>query len=191
MDKEHGKGRPSHKFLIGGIFFILIGISLLLWTTGYLSLLGSILPALVTCFGVFLLYMVFVRGTSDIYIIPATLVILLGIFLWIRKRVLPNEGLDKIWPLFMTAAGVSLLLFAFRVKGGRRIKLLVPSLSLVLLSFLFLPFSLGAVRISFSEFVVTWWPVLILILGIGSIILYFRNKKSGNDSDENEDNEGE
>ena len=178
MDNEGKKGSAKDRYLIGGIFFILIGISLLLWRTGYLSLLGSILPAVVACFGVFLLYMVFARGASNIYVIPAALVILLGVFLIMKKKILPEGGIEKIWPLFMTAAGASLMVFAFRLKGSSRIKLLVPSISLVLLSMLFLPFSLGVARRNFIEFVVTWWPVLILLLGVISIIVYFKNRKN-------------
>ena len=173
------KKKISYKFLIGGLFFVLFGSCLLLWTTEYLSLLGSLLPAVLLFFGSFLIYLIFIRGIKDIYVFPAVIMILFGIFLLFQKKILPSGEILKVWPLFMTAFGAALFVFAFRVKGGNRIKLLVPSSTLIVLSFIFLPFSLGIVNISFAQFVVKWWPVHFLVLGIVSIVLHIKNIKKG------------
>lgn len=173
MDRNTGK--KTYKFLIGGIFFVLFGVCLLLWTTGVLSPVGKVIPAVVSCFGFFLLYMVFGRQAHDIYLVPAVSLILLGIFLLLKKVIVPSGELQKIWPLFMTVIGIALALFAFRHKGSSRIKLLVPAITLIFLSIVFLPFSLGFSKKTFSEFVITWWPVLILVIGAVSIFLHFRN----------------
>ncbi len=176
MDNDDDK-KTAYKFLIGGIFFVLFGAWLLLWTTGYLSVISIVLPVVLCCFGGFLLYMVFGKEAHDIYLIPAVVSILLGIFLLAKKIIVPSGELARVWPLFMTAAGLAMALFAFRHHGSSRIKLLVPSASLILLSFIFLPFSLGLSRISFRKFVITWWPVLILLIGVLSIVLHFRNSR--------------
>ena len=175
---ENGNKDKANKYLIGGIFFFVIGGGLLLWTSGYTSFFAGLIPALLLFLGLFLAIMVFIKGIPDFYLFPSIFVILLGVFLILKKKILPSGELTKLWPLFMTAAGLSLLMLALRKKGGSRIKLLVPSVALIVLSGLFLPFSMGVAGISFLEFVKIWWPALFLLLGIFSIVFYFRNKNN-------------
>ena len=72
----------------------------------------------------------------------------------------------------MTVTGVSLYAYGMKKYGHRRISLVIPAGTITILSLLFLPFSMNAVDADFVTVVTTWWPVLLIVLGILLIALH-------------------
>lgn len=86
--------------------------------------------------------------------------------------------LHRVWPLFLTVAGVTLIPYGFRKRRINRPVIIIPAVSFILLSLIFLPFSMGLVKMGFREFVYRWWPLLFVFLGILLLASYFgRNLK--------------
>jgi hypothetical protein len=77
----------------------------------------------------------------------------------------------------MTIAGISLAVYGNKLKGSGRIKALVPAWGLIILSLIFLPFSLGLIKEDFSRVAATWWPVLFILLGIWLLEEYLRKRR--------------
>jgi len=182
IDKKNKKNQKfPNKYLILGVFIFIIGSIFLLWRLEFLPSFNALWPLPLIIVGLFILYMVFFHNYREIYIILGMVLSLGGLFFLLVNTVLTEKGLGKIWPAFMLITGVSLLPYAFRKKKERyKIAIIIPSISIIILSCIFFLFSLDIMKLTFHDFVSLWWPVLIMILGISLVILYFFNKQLRN-----------
>lgn len=167
--------RFPNKNLVLGILFLLIGGLLLLWRLGLLPSFGALWPVPFFVAGLYLLYMV-LQGRSRRYIFPGMLLTLGSLPFLLKSTVLPTMSLSRTWPVFMLITGLSFLPYGF---GGRRprVAIIVPALTIMGLAVIFLPFSLGLTKTSFTEFVLTWWPTLLLLTGIILVSSHFWRRK--------------
>ncbi|ORC33914.1 hypothetical protein B4O97_14735 [Marispirochaeta aestuarii] len=174
---KKGRVRVPHKLLLGSVFFFLVGIGLLLVTTGLLPRYEDLWPIPLTLLGLLFIYLVRVNSAPPGYIVPGILFSLGGLLLTLKSLLMPDLTMERIWPLFMTFAGVSLAIYGRGFKGSFRVKILVPAVVMIILSLLFLPFSLELVRENFSSVVTVWWPLLFIFLSLGLFGEYLRKKK--------------
>jgi hypothetical protein len=174
--------RFPNKLVVIGVSFLLGGAILLLWTAGFLDRFVSLWPVLPTVGGLVLLYFRVFREGRDSYIFFGTSLILTGVLLLLASTAVPVE-LSAIWPLFLLAIGVSLLLYGYRKIGTIRVTFIMPGIAMVLLSLLFLPFSTGLVAAEFSDVVRVWWPVLLMLAG-GALILAHLSSRGRRETDE-------
>lgn len=149
----------------------------MLWTSGYFEGLGTLWPILPVIGGLLLLYLHFYRDGHDYYVFLGSSLLLSGALLLLTTTVL-STSLERVWPILMTIVGLSLLFYGAKKRGIARVSLLVPAIAMILLSFLFVPFSLGIVEMSFSAFVARWWPLLFVIIGVGLAIAHFLRPSS-------------
>jgi hypothetical protein len=172
---------PSHprfpnKLAIMGVSFILAGGILLLWTGGHLQRLGVLWALLPLLTGLALLYYRIYRSGPDYYVFLGTSLLLTGLLLLVVGTVAPVP-LARIWPVFMTVIGVALMSYGFRKRGSSRVTFTIPGGAMILLSALFLPFSLDIVTADFAESVAVWWPILLVIVGLTLIVMHLRRQK--------------
>lgn len=175
---EERPPRFPNKLAIIGVFFVLAGGVLLLWTQGYLQRFITLWPLLPVVAGLVLLYFRIFRAAPDYYVFLGTSLLLAGVIFLLTNTVFPL-GLEHIWPLFMTVIGVALLLYGFRKEGASRVSFTVPGGGMILLSGVFLPFSLDLVTVDFVRFVSTWWPVLLVLMGLALIIAHLLRRGAG------------
>jgi hypothetical protein len=178
--KATGKPRYADKLLVLGAAILVLGGILLLWSLGYLPGLGNLWPLPFLLLGLFMLYLAYLRGKSQRYIIPGMIFTLGGTFFLLLNTVLYDRGMEKYWPFFMLITGLSLIPYGMKKKGAARTAIIVPALFIAALSLMFLPFSLGAAGIGFLAFVRHWWPLIIVGLGLALIISYFSTGKPSN-----------
>ncbi|WP_319561529.1 hypothetical protein [Marispirochaeta sp.] len=169
--------RVPHKLLLGSVFFFLVGTGLLLVTSGLLPRYEDLWPIPLTLLGLLFIYLVKVNNAPSGYIVPGILFTLSGLLLVLRTLLTPYLTMERIWPLFMTIAGISLSMYGRRFTGTFRVKIIVPAVIMIILSLLFLPFSFDLVRERFSSVVTVWWPVLFIFLSLGLFGEYLRKKK--------------
>jgi hypothetical protein len=163
--------RFPRKMLVAGAIFLVVGGSLLLRTTGFLTANFSLWPTALVFVGVFLLHRVYFRQGADAHVFSGIFLILAGAFLLVLNTGILESDFKQFWPLFMLFAGVSLFFFGMKKKGGARARMTTQALALVLLSLLFLLFSLRIVSMSLRDFVVIWWPGILVFAGIMLISL--------------------
>jgi hypothetical protein len=174
------RARFPNKFLIAGVAFLLAGTVLLLWTAGYLGRLVNLWPIVLIIVGIALLYLVFQREGPEAYVFLGTLATLLGVMVLLLNTVMSKVTLERIWPVFMTITGVSLLAYGSKKRGYYRMSLTIPAVAIIVLSVIFLPFSLDIIQRDFVEFVGTWWPALLIIVGVILVVTdIVRRAKSG------------
>ena len=163
--KSETEERLPYKSLIFGVLFILVGTSMLLYTTGVLPKIYDLWPIMLLLFGLVLLYFVFAKGAYDVYLFPGFLFVLIGFSFLIIKILPPSVELKKIWPVFMINTGISLWLYGYSMQKEKRINLFIPGWSLIFLALFFFLFSLDIVKVSFLSFIRIWWPLIFLLFG--------------------------
>ena len=168
--------RFPNKLLVLGTCCVLLGGVLLFWTFGNLPSLGALWPLPFLAAGLVFLYLVFLRGKKERYILPGMILTLGGLFFLLWNTVLFGAHIEKVWPAFMLIAGVSLIPYAFKKPEAARTALIIPAVFIILLSLLFLPFSLERTRLEFRDFVLLWWPVLIIFMGVCLIVSFLSLK---------------
>jgi hypothetical protein len=169
--------RFPNKYVVIGVVTLLCGLLLLLWTVGELKHPVNLWPLGLLVAGLVLLYFRIFRAGPDSYLFLGIAAFLSGLLLLITKIVVPLE-LRAIWPFFMTICGLALLVYALRKRGYTRLSLAVPGVATLLLSFLFLPFSLEIITKPFADVVAEWWPLILVVLGIALLVLHLVRETS-------------
>lgn len=175
--------------LVIGSLLLLLGGLLLLWSFGYLRDIGALWPVVFILLGLLVLYLVLIRGAAEVYAFPGMLMALGGIYFLLGTSFMPWRSLIRIWPVFMAIAGVSIIPYALLKKGYARAVLLVPSIAIIVLALIFLPFSLRVVSVRFARFAALWWPLLVVLLGLIFLITHFVRSRRVGDEDETEEDE--
>jgi len=123
------------------------------------------------------LYLAFLKHKNQILILPGMFLTLAGILFLLLNTILSKSNFIKIWPAFMMISGISLIPYGSRKRSKHRIRIIIPAVSIIFLSLIFLPFSLGITSIRFADFISIWWPVLLILLGIYLISTFAYKKK--------------
>ncbi|MBN1797159.1 MAG: hypothetical protein JW822_01190 [Spirochaetales bacterium] len=172
--KKYNQRFPQ-KLLVIGILLFIVGGVLLLQSLGIISF-GDSWPLPFLVGGLVLLYLVYFKGLSAQYILPGMILTLGGLFFFLQNTPLipvPLKSLAKIWPAFMVITGFSLIPYAFKKRARTRTGIIISAIAMILLSILFFPFSLELTEIKFKDFVLRWWPIIIVIIGLGLILYNF------------------
>lgn len=167
---KQDQNNRQHRPLLLGLILLLFGGSLLLRTTGNLPGVLPLWPIVVVILGVSMLYKVFIRNGHESYVFAGLFLVLAGAFLLILNTHVFDVKIRQIWPFFMLFVGVSLLAYGFKRPGTAKARMMIPALSIIFLSVVFLLFSMGVITVSLRRFVVMWWPAIIVLAGIVFII---------------------
>ena len=169
--------RFPNKYVVIGVTTLVLGLLLLIWTVGELKHPVNLWPLGLLIGGLVLLYFRVFRSGPDSYLFLGIASFLSGLLLLITRIVVHLE-LTAIWPFFMMICGLALLVYGLRKRGYTRLSLTVPGAATLLLSFLFLPFSLGIIERPFADVVTEWWPLILVVLGIALLVLHLVREKS-------------
>ncbi len=172
---QERRPRFPNKLAVIGVFFVVAGGVLLLWTAGYLQRFITLWPLLPLIAGLMLLYLRIVRTGPDYYVFLGISLMLAGVLLLVTNTAVPVE-LTRVWPLFMTIIGVALLFYGYRKQGASRVTFTVPGGAMVILSAIFLPFALELVTADFAAFVSVWWPVLLIVVGLVLVVAHLTRR---------------
>ncbi|TVQ40564.1 MAG: hypothetical protein EA384_02505 [Spirochaetaceae bacterium] len=164
------------KLLFFGLASVLAGALLLLGTLGYLPAAGIFWPTVLILLGLWMLYASFFRNARESHVFSGFFLTLGGSLVLLMNTILTRFALERIWPVFMTIAGVSLFGYAMKKAPVHRVALTIPACAIIVLSLVFLFFSLGLADVEFIQFVALWWPSLFVLVGLVLIALYLRGR---------------
>jgi len=162
--------RSDDVLFISALVVLLLGVALLLYTTGTFEGALRAWPFLVMAVGGALLYIALVRGSPFSFLFVGTAFVLEGAL--ILLSIIAEWNLVKAWPLGMAIVGLSGLISGLISKRRLKVAFAVPSFSFVFLGLAFALFSFGWARIGFKSFIVVWWPTLLIAGGIGLFVAY-------------------
>jgi hypothetical protein len=172
--------RYPNKLLVAGVGVLLAGGLLLLWNLGYLPQPGRLWPVPVILAGLVFLYLAWPRRKSDHWIIPGMILTLGGLVVLLMNTVLSGRSIERIWPVFMLVTGLSLVPYAYRRKGAARTAVVIPAIFISCLAILFLVFSLGRPNGGLVAFVLQWWPMVLVFLGVALLVSFFSRPRPRN-----------
>jgi hypothetical protein len=162
--------RSDDVLFISALSALLLGVALLLYTTGTFDGALRAWPLLVMAAGGVLLYLALVRGSSFSLIFFGIAFMLEGAL--ILASILLGWKLVMAWPLGMTIVGLSGIASGLIAKRKLKVSFAVPSFSFVFLGLAFSVFSFGWARVGFKSFIVVWWPSLLIVGGISLFVAY-------------------
>jgi hypothetical protein len=119
--------------------------------------------------GLLLLLRAFSSDGHEGNVFSGTFLALTGGFLLLWESALPAVELSLIWPIFMTIGGAALTSYGLKKGRDARLNLTVPGAVIIVLSLVFLAFSMDLIQASLAEVAVRWWPGL--LVGVGALIL--------------------
>ncbi len=164
------------RLLVFGWASITVGVLLLLWTLGIMPAAGVFWPALAIIVGLLMLRAVFFGSGRESYAFSGLFLTLGGALVMLMNTTMSRFTLERIWPVFMTITGLSLAGYALRKAPVHRLSLLIPACTIIVLSLVFLVFSLDLVDADFILFVAAWWPTIFIIAGAVLVALHLRRR---------------
>lgn len=129
-------------------------------------------PLFITVSGLLLTYFSVVCFHKSYLLFSGIMISLSGCLSMFLATDITSLGYSELWPVFLSIAGVSLLLSCAYKFRRPRPNYLVPSMAMIGLSVLFLMFSLNVIKISFVSFIVMVGPFLLFGAGITVVILF-------------------
>jgi len=100
------------------------------------------------------------------YLFIASFLIQIGVLLLFVTGGMITQPIRRLWPLLSVFAGLALLPAGWQRYGKPRGNYIVPALTLVSLGVFLLFFAFKVLPFSFKGFILTWWPLLLLLAGI-------------------------
>jgi len=167
--------RSDDVLFISALSALLLGVALLLYTTGTFGGTGRPWPFLIMAAGGFLLYLALVREFSFSILFVGIIFVLEGALVLVS--ILLEWKLIKAWPLGMALVGFAGVISSLIAKRKMRASFSVPSIGFVFLGLTFSAFSFGFMGVSFKSFIVIWWPTLLIAGGISLFVAYGLSRK--------------
>ena len=120
----------------------------------------------------------------SIYLFFAAFFLLVGLFLFLSAMgIIPIAFAIRAWPLISVFSGLALIPTCWHHYGSFRSRYIVPAIAFVVLGSFLLIFSLGIAPFSLAQFVINWWPLLIVLTGLILILISLSTKHSAEDKD--------
>jgi hypothetical protein len=157
-------------FIIG-LCLACVGIAFLLGTMSGISQRAVFWSFLFVIIGVLCAALAMKQYNQTINIFFAAFFILIGLVLFLTALKIVPLTISRLWPLLSVFAGLSLLPAGWRHYHAFRYSYIIPSVVFVVLGCVLLIFSLKIVAFSFKEFIINWWPLLLLLTGIILVLL--------------------
>ncbi|MCL2881060.1 MAG: DUF5668 domain-containing protein [Treponema sp.] len=162
-----------------GLLLMLLGSAFLFGSLAEASTASVIVSFLFVLVGIGCAAFALVLNKRSMYLFVAALFLQIGVFLFLAAlRIIPFE-FSKTWPALSVFSGLALIPAGWRHYGQFRFQYLVPAIAFVVIGIVLFIFSLNLVSFSLSQFVLTWWPLLVLIAGLILILLALGTKNSG------------
>jgi hypothetical protein len=118
----------------------------------------------------------------SIYLFFAAFFLLVGFFLFLSALHIIPFTFSQLWPLISIFAGLALLPAGWHRFGSFRSRYVVPSVVFILLGCGLMVFSFRMVPFSFKHFMISWWPFLVVLIGLILVLLSLGTKNNSDAS---------
>jgi hypothetical protein len=167
-------------FIIG-CFLMFLGSGFLLGTLAGISRVSILSSFLFVIAGSLCAALAIRLNKRVIYLFFATFLLLVGFFLFLSALHIVPIPFSKSWPLISIFCGIALFPAGWRRFGAFKIAYVVPSIAFVFLGSALLIFSLDLVAFSFRQFMLNWWPLLIVLAGLVLVLVSLGTKFNAGD----------
>jgi hypothetical protein len=116
--------------------------------------------------GAFFAFLALRLNKRSVYMFLATFFILIGFFLFLSSLQIVPIVLRDWWPAVSIFAGLAMIPTGWQHYGAVQPRYMVPASIFIVLGLILLFFSLGIVDFSFRQFLIRWWPLLMVMAGL-------------------------
>jgi hypothetical protein len=154
---------------------MLLGVAFLLGTLTGISHFSVLLSFIVVVLGslcaalAIKLHRIAIK--RSLYLFFATFFILVGFFLFLSALNILPVPFSQAWPLISVFSGIALFPAGWQHYRSFRYRYMVPSIAFIILGCVLLIFSLDIVPFSLTQFVRSWWPLLVALAGLILVLL--------------------
>jgi hypothetical protein len=162
-------------FIIG-LLLMFLGSTFLLGSladTSRLSVLAAFVFVVIG--GLFAVFAIKLNKRS-VYLFFAAFFLLIGFFLFLMALKVLSFSLSQSWPFLSVFAGLALIPAGWHHYGIIKGRYVVPALAFVALGCFLLIFSFKMIPLSFKQFVLSWWPLIVALAGLILILLSLGTK---------------
>jgi hypothetical protein len=103
---------------------------------------------------------------------------LVGFFLFLFALQIIPVAFAEAWPLISVFSGLALFPAGWHRYGALQSRYVVPSIAFVILGSVLLVFSFNLVPFSFSQFMMRWWPLLVVLTGLMLVLISLGTKRN-------------
>jgi hypothetical protein len=185
MAQLHKKQLHSRSLLVTGIILALAGSLFLLSSLAVVVNLPIVVSIIIIIIGGLLMVLTIKLKKSSVFLFIAIFQLSIGVYLLLlfSRIFAPAFTFAASWPLISILAGVSLFPSGWRHYRAVKFFYAIPALAFVVLGGVLLLFSTRLVAISFKQFMLRWWPLIIIIAGVFLIVLSFFGGKGQHQAD--------
>jgi cell division protein FtsW (lipid II flippase) len=178
MDRITARKTAARISFFIGLVLMFIGSAFLLGTLEGTTLFSILRAFFFVIIGVLCAFFAIKLNKRSIYLFFAAFFLLVGLFLFLSAlRIIPFS-FSQGWPLVSVFAGLALFPAGWHRFGSFRSRYVAPAVVFILLGCFLMIFSFRMVPFSFRHFVITWWPLLVLLIGLVLILLSLGTKNN-------------
>jgi hypothetical protein len=158
-----------------------LGSGFLLGSLAGISRISVLVSFLFVIFGTLCAVLAIQLNKRAVYLFFATFFFLVGFFFFLSALHILPVTFSQSWPLLSVFSGIALFPAGWRRFGAFRIAYVVPSIAFVFLGSALMVFSLDLVTFSFRQFMLNWWPLIIVLGGLVLVLVSLGTKSNAGD----------
>jgi hypothetical protein len=168
-------------FIIGFLLMFL-GSAFLIGSMAGISSISVLVSFVFVLLGVMCAVFALKLNRRSLYLFFAAFFLLIGFFLFLSALSIVPVPFSRGWPLLSVFSGLALFPSGWHRYGHFRSNYVVPSLVFVILGSVLMVFSLDLVSFSFAQFILNWWPLLVVLAGLTLVLISLGTKNSSGDT---------
>jgi O-antigen ligase len=162
-------------FIIG-LLLMFLGVAFLLGSIAGSSQISVLVSFLFVILGsLFAVFAISLKKRS-LYLFFAAFFLLVGLFLFLSALKIIPISFTQDWPLISVFSGLALIPAGWHRFGAFRSSYAVPAIAFIVLGSALMIFSLNLVSFSFKQFVLDWWPLLVVLAGLILVLVSLGTK---------------
>jgi hypothetical protein len=158
-----------------------LGCGFLLGSLAGISKISVLLSFLFVILGILCAVFAIKLNKRAVYLFFATFFFLVGFFVFLSALRIFPVSFSQSWPLISVFSGIALFPAGWRRFGVFRGVYVVPSIAFVFLGSVLMVFSLDLVTFSFRQFMLNWWPLIVVLAGLVLILVSLGAKSNAGD----------
>jgi hypothetical protein len=175
----HVTRRAAARFVfIIGFLLMFLGSAFIIESLMNISRVSILVSFLLLILGISCAAFAIQLNWRSLYLFFAALFLQAGLVLFLYTiHIIPIKLIDA-WPLLSVFAGIALIPAGWHRYGVVKVTYIVPSVAFILMGGAVMMFALGLVPFSLMQFVIDWWPLLVVLAGLALVLTSLATKFS-------------
>ena len=176
----HITRRTAARFVfIIGFFLMFLGSAFIIESLMNISRVSILVSFLLLILGIGCAAFAIQLNWRSVYLFFAALFLQAGLVLFLYTiHVIPVKLVNS-WPLLSVFAGIALIPAGWHRYGVIKVSYIVPSVAFIIIGAALMIFALRLVPFSLVQFVINWWPLLVIVAGLALVLSSLATKFSG------------